>query len=68
MARKLDVQVFAATHSNECTHYALKAMEPLKGEDNLRAYRFDLVEGRTRVVDYSASELAAAIQSEQEYR
>lgn len=67
-ARRLNVQVFAATHSDECIRALHNAVVSLDAREDLRLYRFDLTERGTRVVDYTADELAAAIESEQEIR
>ncbi len=67
-ARRLDVQVFAATHSDECIQAASQTVQELNLSEDLRLYRLDRTEHETRVVDYSAKTLAAAIASEQEVR
>jgi len=67
-ARRLEVQVFAATHSDECIRALHEAVEALGYQEDLRLYRFDLTANGTRAVDYSADELSAAIASEQEVR
>ena len=67
-ARRLNVQVFAATHSDECIRAAHRAVVSLNTREDLRLCRFDLTEQGTRVVDYTADELATAIESEQEVR
>ncbi len=67
-ARRLDVQVFAATHSDECIQAASQTIQELKLLDDLRLYRLDRLESGTRVVDYSAKALAAAIETELEVR
>jgi hypothetical protein len=67
-ARRLEVQVFAATHSDECIRALYEAVESLGCQEDLRLYRFDLTGDGTRAVDYSADELSAAIASEQEVR
>lgn len=68
MARQLNVQVFAATHSDECIRAVNEAAQTLGYAQDLKLYRFDLVKDGTRVVDYSANELNAAIETEQEVR
>jgi AAA15 family ATPase/GTPase len=65
---KLNVQVFVATHSDECIKAAYEAVESLKCDDSLKLYRFDRTKDGTRVVDYTANELYTAIASEQEVR
>lgn len=67
-ARLLNVQVFAATHSDECIRAVNEAMQNLNQTQDLRLYRFDLSKDGTRVTDYNARELAAAIETEQEVR
>ena len=67
-SQKLNVQVFVATHSDECIKAAYEAVESLKCYDSLKLYRFDKMKDRTRVVDYTAKELYTAITSEQEVR
>lgn len=68
MARQLNVQVFAATHSDECIRAVNEAMHTLGYTQDLKLYRFDLAKEGTRVVDYNANELNAAIETEQEVR
>ncbi|MCP4602200.1 MAG: AAA family ATPase [Proteobacteria bacterium] len=67
-AQSLNVQVFAATHSDECIRAVYEAVASLGYTDDLRLYRFDLYKNKTSVVDYSAQELSAAIDSQQEVR
>jgi AAA15 family ATPase/GTPase len=67
-SQKLNVQVFVATHSDECLKAAYEAVESLGCYDNLKLYRFDKTKDGTRVVDYTANELYTAIASEQEVR
>lgn len=67
-AQRLHVQVFATTHSDECIRAASEAMPSPTLEPVLKLYRFDRTPTGTRVVDYSAGELVAAIASEQEVR
>lgn len=67
-ARKLNVQVFAATHSDECIRAVHEAVRTLKYQDDLRLYRFDLTKNGTRVTDYTEKELGAAIETNQEVR
>jgi len=67
-ARVLEVQVFAATHSDECIQAVYEAMNTLEYQEDLRLYRFDLRGDITTVVDYTTQELSAAIASEQEVR
>ena len=67
-AKRLDVQVFAATHSDECIRAASETVQALNCQQDLRLFRLDLVKGRTSVTDYDADDLAAAIASEQEVR
>jgi hypothetical protein len=67
-ARRLNVQVFAATHSDECIRAVNEAVQTLGYNQDLRLYRFDLSKAGTRVIDYSSRELAAAIETEQEVR
>lgn len=67
-ARRLDVQIFVATHSDECLRAASETVENLGLPEDLRLYRLDVVKENTVVTDYSAAELAAAIASKQEVR
>lgn len=67
-ARLLNVQVFAATHSDECIRAVNEAVHNLDYTQDLRLYRFDLSKDGTRVTNYNARELAAAIETEQEVR
>jgi len=67
-SRKLNIQVFVATHSDECIKAAYEAVESLECYDSLKLYRFDKMKDRTRVEDYTAKELSYAIASEQEVR
>ena len=67
-ARRLNVQLFAATHSDECIRALHSAVSSLSYQEDLRLYRFDMIERGTRAVDYTSEELAAAIESEQEVR
>lgn len=67
-ARRLNIQVFAATHSDECIEAVHEAMRALDEQENLRFYRFDLRGDTTTVTHYSDHELAIAIASEQEIR
>jgi len=64
-SKKLNVQVFATTHSDECLKAAYEAAESLKCDDCLKLYRFDKIEDGTRVEDYTADELFYAITSNQ---
>lgn len=68
LTEKLNVQVFAATHSEEMIKAALVAAASLGLQDELRAYRCDLVNGETQITDYDAPLLAAAFTSAQEVR
>jgi hypothetical protein len=68
IARQLNVQVFAATHSDECIRAVNEAVRTLNYTQDLKLYRFDLTKEGTRVVNYSANELNAAIETEQEVR
>jgi AAA15 family ATPase/GTPase len=67
-SQKLDVQVFVATHSDECIKAAYEAVESLKCYGSLKLYRFDRIKDGTRVEDYTANELYSAITSNQEVR
>lgn len=67
-SKKLNVQVFATTHSDECLKAAYEAVESLKCNDCLKLYRFDKIKDGTRVEDYTAEELFYAITSNQEVR
>lgn len=67
-ARRLNIQVFAATHSDECIRAVNEAVHRLDYTQDLKFYRFDLSKEGTRVIDYSADELNAAIETEQEVR
>jgi AAA15 family ATPase/GTPase len=67
-SQKLNVQVFVATHSDECIKAAYEAVESLKCYDSLKLYRFDRIKDGTRVEDYTANELYSAITSNQEVR
>ena len=67
-ARALDIQVFAATHSDECLRAASQAAQKNAYTADLRLFRLDLHEGETVATDYSANELASAIASDQEVR
>ena len=66
LAVQLNVQIFAVTHSDEMIQAALDAAGPLENE--LRAYRCDLVDGATKVTEYDAALLKAAEESDQEVR
>lgn len=68
IAQHLNVQVFAATHSDECIRAVNEAVQTLGYAQELKLYRFDLTKDGTRVVDYNANELNAAIETEQEVR
>ena len=68
IARQLNVQVFAATHSDECIQAASEYVQANQSQDDLRLYRLDRLQDGTRVVDYSAKTLAAAIDAEIEVR
>lgn len=67
-ARKLNVQVFAATHSDECIRAVNEAMKNLNYTQDLKLYRFDISKEGTRAIGYSANELDAAIETDQEVR
>jgi predicted ATPase len=67
-AKALGIQVFAATHSDECLHAASQVVQKNSFTTDLRLFRLDLHEGKTAVTDYSADELAVAIASDQEVR
>ena len=67
-AARLDVQVFAATHSDECLRAASQMARLQDAANALRLFRLDLRNGITSVTDYTAEELAAAMASDQEVR
>jgi len=67
-ARRLDVQIFAATHSYECIQAIHEAIEALGYTDDLKAYRFDRIGETTRVVDYTAEMLATGFEMGLEMR
>lgn len=67
-AKALGIQVFTATHSDECLHAASQVVQQSSYTTDLRLFRLDLREGKTAVIDYSADELASAIASDQEVR
>lgn len=67
-ARALDIQVFAATHSDECLRAASQVAQSQANLKDLRLFRLDLRNRKTIVTDYTGSELATAISSEQEVR
>lgn len=67
-ARKLDIQVFATTHSEECIRSAHNALTNIENLNDLRIYRFDLIDGHTRAVYYSPEEISAAIETDIEVR
>ena len=65
---RLDVQVFAATHNDECIRAASQIAQASTNQQQLRLFRLDLIKEETRVTDYDADVLAVAIASEQEVR
>jgi AAA15 family ATPase/GTPase len=67
-AHALNIQVFAATHSDECLHAASQIAQSQTDQKDLRLFRLDLRNGETYVTDYTADELSAAIGSDQEVR
>lgn len=67
-AQALNVQVFAATHSDECLQAASQVAQAQTHPEDLRLFRLNLRSGKTIVTDYSADELAAAIDTDQEVR
>ena len=66
-ARQFDVQVFTATHSDECIQAASDIAQTYNGND-LKLYRLDIIREQTVITEYSSEELAAAIASNQEVR
>lgn len=68
LSNELNVQVFAVTHSEEMIRAALTTAAPMNQQDNLRAYRCDLINGETQITDYDSRLLAAAFASAQEVR
>ena len=67
-ARKLNVQLFVTTHSEECIHAVYQALEELEFLDDLRFYRFEQLKGNTGVVCYDSNEINAALKADIEVR
>ncbi len=67
-ARKLNVQLFVTTHSEECIRAVHQALEELKFLDDLRFYRFESLKGNTGVVCYDPNEINAALKADIEVR
>lgn len=67
-AHMLDIQVFAATHSDECLRAASQVANLQSSPQDLRLFRLDLRNGKTFITNYCADELATAIASDQEVR
>ncbi len=61
-ARSYDVQLFATTHSRECVYYAHKAFESDE-EEEMRFFRIDRVNGRSRAVMYDREILGTALEA-----
>lgn len=59
-ARRLDVQVFAATHSWECIRTAHEAFSQ-NGPYDLRLHRLDRIDGNVRAVTYDQETLETSI-------
>jgi len=68
IAIELDIQVFAATHNDECLYAASQIAQSQANQKELRLFRLDLRDGKTIVTDYTADELVAALASDQEVR
>lgn len=66
LARQLNVQVVATTHSYECIRAARDSLRAV--ELPMRLYRLDRVEDGIRVVSYDEDTLDAALQMELELR
>ncbi len=60
LTRKLNVQIFATTHSYECLVAAHKAYSKVE-EYDLKVYRVDRFDGNREIVEYSKEELDTAI-------
>ncbi len=60
-ARRLDVQVFATTHSDECLAAATRAADAVGANDELRAFRLDQDAGSSRVAAFSGDNLGFAL-------
>ena len=61
-ARSYDVQLFATTHSRECVYYAHRAFEADE-EEELRLFRIDRKDGKTKVVMYDCEILGTALEA-----
>ncbi|MEJ5229677.1 MAG: AAA family ATPase [Pseudothermotoga sp.] len=61
LARKLNVQIFATTHSYECLVAAHRAFSKSEIYD-LKVYRLERYDGQRKVVEYSKEELDASIE------
>lgn len=66
-ARKLDVQIFATTHSYECLVAAHKATSRTE-EHDLKVYRLERHNEHKKLAEYSKGELDFAIGTELETR
>ena len=60
-ARRLNVQVFATTHSDECLAAATRAASLVDASDELRAFRLDQEAGRSHVAAFSGDNLGYAL-------
>jgi len=66
-ARRLDVQVFATTHSWECIRTAHEAFSE-DGPYDLRLHRLDRIDGQTRAVTYNQRTLGTSVEMAMEVR
>ncbi len=59
--RRLNVQVFATTHSDECLAAATRAAHLVGASDELRAFRLEQEGARSRVAAFSSNNLGYAL-------
>ena len=66
-ARRLDVQVFATTHSWECIRTAHEAFSQ-DGPYDLRLHRLDRIDGNVQAVTYDQETLGTSVEMAMEVR
>lgn len=67
-AQRLDVQVFATTHSWDCVSAFQEALGNVKNSEIGKLFRLDMKYGKIRAVEYLAEDLKIALQQNIEVR
>ncbi|MGK7926366.1 MAG: ATP/GTP-binding protein [Spirulina sp.] len=68
VAKQLNVQIFATTHSWDCIEAFQEAMEELEDESIGKLFRISNKYGKLRPVEYVSDEIAAAVRQGIEVR